>query len=150
MRNCSVKDLVGGAHHKFTGTMAADCQGFSLLEVMVATALMSLVLVALLQVLTGAMRAQETTLEHAKAIRLAERLLQERCNAMDLSAAQRQGEDGEFSYVVRVTPQYEVAERSLERLVRCAMIQVRVSWKERDQERSVTLETMRTASQRRM
>ena len=48
-----------------------NCQGFSLLEVLVATTLMGLVLVVLLQVLSGAMRAQEMTLEHARALQVA-------------------------------------------------------------------------------
>ena len=74
----------------------AACQGFSLLEVLVATTVMGLVLVVLLQVLTGAMRAQETTMEHARALQVAERVLQESCNAKNLSASPHQGETGAF------------------------------------------------------
>ncbi len=127
------------------GRRAADCQGFSLLEVLVATTLMGLVLVVLLQVLTGAMRAQEMTLEHARALQVAERALQESCTAMNLAAAQYQGQAGSYHYLVRVTPQYEVADQSLDRLVRCSLIQVTVSWQERGSKRSVSLETIRTA-----
>ena len=58
-----------------------------------ATTLMGLVLVVLLQVLTGAMRAQEMTLEHARALQVAERVLQESCTALNLAAAQYQGQD---------------------------------------------------------
>ncbi len=129
---------------------AANCQGFSLLEVLVATTLMGLVLVVLLQVLTGAMRAQEMTLEHARALQVAERVLQETCTAMKLAAAQYQGEAGAYNYLVKVTPQYEVTDQSLDRLVRCSLIQVKVSWEERGSTRSVSLETIRTAVQRKM
>jgi Tfp pilus assembly protein PilV len=132
------------------GGLAADCQGFGIMEVLVATALMALVLVALLQVLTGAMRAQETTIEHARALQVAERILQESCNAKNLDAIPFEGQDGPFGYLVRVTPQYEVADRTLDRLVRCSLIQVTVTWKERNRDRSLSLETIRTASQRRM
>ena len=126
------------------------CQGFSLLEVLVATTLMGLVLVVLLQVLTGAMRAQEVTLEQARALQVAERALQESCTAMKLAAAQYQGQAGPYNYLVKVTPQYEVADQTLDRLVQCSLIQVTVSWQERGSNRSVSLETIRTAVQRKM
>ncbi len=128
----------------------ANCQGFTLLEVMVATAIMGLVLVVLLQVLTGAMMAQETVLGHARALQTADRVLQDGCNAMDLSPRQYSGQDGPYSYQVKITPQYEVTTpATLDRLVRCALIQVTVSWEERGRNRSVSLETIRTASQKR-
>ncbi len=115
-----------------------------------ATTIMGLVLVALLQVLTGAMRAQEMTMGHARALLLAENVLQDRCNARDLGAAQYQGQDGSYSYVVKVSPQYEVADRTLDRVTKCSLIQVTVSWQERGRNRSVSLETVRTAVQRKM
>jgi prepilin-type N-terminal cleavage/methylation domain-containing protein len=132
------------------GRQAANCQGFSLLEVLVATTLMGLVLVVLLQVLTGAMRAQEMTLEHARALQVAERALQESCTALNLAAAQHQGQAGSYNYLVKVTPQYEVADQALDRVVKCSLIQVTVSWQERGSTRSVSLETIRTAVQRKM
>lgn len=131
------------------GGVAANCQGFSLMEVLVATTLMGLVMVGLLQVLTGAMRAQEASLQHARALQVAERALQESCNAMNLADGRYQGQDGPFSYQVQVTPQYEVAApATLGRRVKCSLIQVVVSWEELGRKRSVSLETMRTASQR--
>ncbi len=133
-----------------SGGQTPDGQGFSLLEVLVATTLMGLVLVVLLQVLTGAMRAQEMTLEHARALQVAEKALQECCTAMNLGSAVYQGKVGSYDYLVRVTPQYEVADQTLDRLVRCSLIQVTVSWQERGSNRSVSLETIRTAAQRRM
>ncbi|MCL4501186.1 MAG: hypothetical protein M1438_04940 [Deltaproteobacteria bacterium] len=117
---------------------------------MVATTIMGLVLVVLLQVLTGAITAQETSLEHARALQVADRVLQDSCNAMDLSARQYSGQDGPYSYWVKITPQYEVTTpANLSLLVRCALIQVTLSWQERGRSRSVSLETIRTASQKR-
>lgn len=127
---------------------AADCRGFGLLEVLVATTLMGLVLVVLLQVLTGAIRAQETTLTHSRALQVADRVLQQTCSAMNLSSNQFEGEDKPYHYLVRVTPQYEVPLASLDRTIRCSLIQVTVSWKERNREYSVYLETIRSAAQR--
>lgn len=111
---------------------------------------MGLVLVVLLQVLSGAIRAQEMTLEHSRGLQVAELALQQCCTAMKLDAAQYQGEVGAYRYQVKVTPQYEVAEQTLDRLVRCSLIQVTVFWQERGGTRSVSLETIRTAAQRRM
>jgi prepilin-type N-terminal cleavage/methylation domain-containing protein len=126
-----------------------DCRGFGLLEVLVATALMGLVLVVLLQVLTGAIRAQETTIEHARALQVADRVLQEACSSMNLSSNQYQGQDGTYRYLVRVTPQYEVTlPAALDRTLKCSLIQVTVSWQERGREYSLFLETIRSAAQR--
>jgi prepilin-type N-terminal cleavage/methylation domain-containing protein len=128
---------------------AGDCRGFGLLEVLVATALMGLVLVVLLQLLTGAIRAQETTLEHARALQVADNAMQQACTSMNLGANQYQGKDGKFQYLVRVTPQYELAlPAALNRTLRCSLIQVTVSWKERSREFSLSLETIRSAAQR--
>ncbi len=129
---------------------ATNCQGFTLLEVLVATTLMGLMLVVLLQVLNGAVTAQATVLSHARALQTADRVLQDGCNALDLSSRQYSGQDGPYSYQVKITPQYEVAmPATLDRLARCALIQIKVSWEERGQHRSVSLETMRTVSQKR-
>lgn len=128
----------------------APCQGFALLEVMVATTIMGLVLVVLLQVLTGAMMAQETALGHARALQTADRVLQDGCNALDLSSRRYSGQDGPYSYQVKITPQYEVTTpATLDLQVRCALIQVTLSWQERGRNRSVSLETIRTSSQKR-
>ncbi len=128
----------------------ADCRGFTLLEVMVATTIMGLVLVVLLQVLTGAMVAQETVQGHARALQVAERVLQDCCNAKDLSSRRYSGQDGIYSYQVRITPQYEVdTGGTLDRLVRSALIQATISWEERGRTRSVSLETIRTTAQKR-
>ena len=73
-------------------------------EVMVATAIMGLVLVVLLQVFSGAMIAQETAMGHARALQAADRVLQDSCNALDLSSRQYSGQDGPYSYQVKISP----------------------------------------------
>jgi prepilin-type N-terminal cleavage/methylation domain-containing protein len=119
--------------------------GFSLLEVLVATSLMGVLLVVLLQVLTTALRAQETSLDQIQALLVAEKVLQENCGTQTLAAATYQGRDGRFDYLVRVSPQFEVSNPHINQLVRCSLIQVTVSWRQRDQARSLALQTIRTA-----
>ncbi len=119
------------------------------MEVLVATILMGLVLVVLLQILTGALWAQEASWGHARALLTAEKVLSEACSSQKLGGAQYQGQDGPFSYQVRISPRFEVANPTLNRLTRCSLVQVTVSWQEHGRTRSVYLETMRSGSQNR-
>ena len=123
-------------------------EGFSLLEVLVATALMGLVLVVLLQVLTSALRAQEASWSHTQALLTAEKVLQENCEINTLEAATYQGRDGRFDYVVRVTPQYELANPFSDKRVLCSLIQVTVTWRVRGQRKILELQTVRTVAQK--
>jgi prepilin-type N-terminal cleavage/methylation domain-containing protein len=123
-------------------------EGFTLLEVLVATALMGVVLVALLQVLSSAIWAQEAAMGHMQALLVAEKVLQENCQVASLGAATYQGRDGGFDYLVQITPQYELSNPQQSRLVLCSLIQVTVSWRERGRTKSLALETVRTVVQK--
>jgi prepilin-type N-terminal cleavage/methylation domain-containing protein len=123
-------------------------QGFTLLEVLVATALMGIVLVALLKVLSSAVWAQEAATGNMQALLVAEKVLQENCDVASLTAATYQGRDGNFNYLVRITPQYELSNPQQNRLVMCSLIQVTVSWRERGRTKSLALETVRTMVQK--
>lgn len=125
-----------------------DVDGFSLLEVLVATSLMGVLLVVLLQVLTTALRAQKTSVDQIQALLVAEKVLQESCETQALAAATYQGRDGRFDYLVRVSPQYEVSNPRFNQLVRCSLIQVTVSWRQWGQAKSLALQTIRTAIQK--
>jgi prepilin-type N-terminal cleavage/methylation domain-containing protein len=122
---------------------AAD--GFSLLEVLVATALMGLVMVVVLQLLTTALRCQDTSWGHTQAVLAAEKVLQENCEVNSLKDGTYQGDIGRFKYVVRVAPQYEVADPLAGKHLLCSIIQVTVTWQERDRPMSLTLATVRTS-----
>ena len=132
---------------KLRGRRRGD-DGFGLLEVLVATTLMGAMLVVLLQVLTTALRAQETSLGHIQALLAAEKVLQESCEASSLEAATFQGRDGGFDYRVQVSPQYEVSNPLIDQMIMCSLIQVTVSWRERGQLKSLALETIRTVVQK--
>ena len=122
--------------------------GFSLLEVLVATTLMGLVLVVLLQVLTTALSAQEASRGHIRAIMAAEKVLQEYSGEKKLAAGSFQGREGHYAYLARVTPRFEISDPNMEKRVRCFLIQVTVSWQERGKTKSLDLQTIRTVAQK--
>ena len=123
-------------------------EGFSLLEVLVATTIMGMVLVVLLQVLTSALRAQEASWGHTQAVLVAEKILQENCEISTLAKATSQGRDGRYDYVVRVTPQYELADPFADKRVLCSLIQVTLKWQEWGRNKTLELQTIRTVAQK--
>ena len=123
-------------------------EGFSLLEVLVAATIMGLVLVVLLQVLTSALRAQKTSWGHTQAVLTAEKVLEENCQINTLAAGTYQGRDGRYDYVVRVTPQYELADPVAGKRVLCSLIQVTLTWQEWGRAKTLELQTIRTAAQK--
>lgn len=127
---------------------SAGTEGFSLLEVLVAAALMGLVLVVLLQVLSSALRSQEASWKHTQAVLVAEKILEENCEINTLKAGIYQGRDGRYDYMVRITPQYELADPLSSRRILCSLIQVTLAWQERGARKTLELQTLRTGAQR--
>jgi prepilin-type N-terminal cleavage/methylation domain-containing protein len=127
---------------------APGAEGFSLLEVLVATAIMGLVMVVLLQVLTAALRAQEASWGHTQAVLVAEKILQENCEISSLKAGTSQGRDGRYDYVVRVTPQQTFAGRIADQRILCSMIQVALTWQEWGRRKTLELHTLRIAAEK--
>jgi prepilin-type N-terminal cleavage/methylation domain-containing protein len=123
--------------------------GFSLLEVLVATTLMGLVLVVLLQILTTALRCQDLSWGRTQALLVAEKVLQENCEINSLNAGTYQGREGHFDYRVQVTPQYSYATAQVGTQMLCSIIQVTVTWQERGTRKVLTLQTIKTGVQRR-
>ena len=123
-------------------------EGFSLLEVLVATAIMGMVLVVLLQVLTSALRAQEASWGHTQAVLVAEKILQENCEINTLARGTSQGRDGRYDYVVQVTPQYELADPFADKRILCSLIQVTLTWQEWGRHKTLELQTIRTVAQK--
>ena len=123
-------------------------EGFSLLEVLVATTIMGLVLVVLLQVLTTAMRAQKASWGYTRAVLMAEKVLQENCEINTLAAGTYQGRDGRYDYLVRVTPQYQSADSFADLRVLCSLIQVTLTWQEWGRRKTLVLQTIRTVAQK--
>ena len=111
---------------------------------------MGLVLVVLLQVLTSALRAQGASWGHTQAVLVAEKILQENCEIHTLARGISQGQDGRYDYVVRVTPQYELADPFGDKRILCSLIQVTVRWQEWGRPKSLELQTVRTVAQKAM
>lgn len=118
------------------------------MEVLVATALVGLLLVVLLQILSSIFRTEEGIWNNNRALLLAERILQESSLASNLANGIYEGRKEGFAYQVQVTPQYEISSPLGELQLRCALIQVTVSWQERGRPKRLVLETARTASLR--
>jgi prepilin-type N-terminal cleavage/methylation domain-containing protein len=131
-------------------TRSRGAEGFTLLEVLVATTIMGLVLVVLLQVLTSALRAQEASWGHTQAVLVAEKVLQENCEINTLTAGTYQGRDGRYDYVVRVVPQYELSDPVSGQRILCSLLQVTMTWREWGRNKTLELQTVRTTSQRGM
>jgi hypothetical protein len=114
------------------------------MEVMVATALMGLMLVVLLQILSSIFRVEEGIWKNSRALLLAEKVLQQSCDLASLEAGVHEGREGDFTYQIKVTPQYEVKGPGGDLLVRAALIRVAVFWRERQQTKRLVLETVRS------
>ena len=120
--------------------------GFSLLEVLVAATLMSLMLVVILEVLTSAMRAQEASQSSTQAVLTAEKVLEE-YSEKDLAKGIFQGREGRFDYQVRLDPQFQVPYPNRNKRLVCSFLQVVVSWKEQGRTKTLELQTLRTIVQ---
>ncbi len=119
--------------------------GFSLLEVLVATALLAGLAAVLLTVMTVGLRAQKASLNQAQALEVASRVIQEYSREAHLTPGTFQGRQGAYAYLVRIAPQYQVAAgRSDNTQVICYLVSVSVTWAEGGAAKSVELNTMRT------
>ena len=111
---------------------------------------MGMVLVVLLQVLTSALRAQKASWAHTQAVLVAEKILQENCEIHSLARGTSQGRDGQYDYVVQVTPQYELADPFADKRILCSLIQVTLTWQEWGRRKTLELQTIRTVAQKEM
>ena len=118
------------------------------MEVLVATAIMGLVLVVLLQVLTSALRAQEASWGHTQAVMMAEKILEENCQINSLKAGTYQGRDGRYDYVVRVLPQDAFPSPAADKRILCSLIEVALTWQEWGRRKTLELQTLRIAAQK--
>jgi general secretion pathway protein I len=120
--------------------------GFTLLEVLVAATLMSLVLVVILQVLASALRAQEASRNNTRAVLTAQKVLAE-FSDKELAQGIFQGKEGSFAYQVSLEPQFQVPLTGLDKQLVCSALKVTLSWEERGKTKSLQLVTLRTTVQ---
>ena len=129
-------------------TREAGSEGFTLLEVLVASTLMGLVLVVLLQVLTSSLRSQEASFRRTQAVLVADKILGENCQINTLREGTYQGREAQYDYVVRISPQEEWVSGLSNRRILCSLIQVTLAWQERGARKTLELQTLRTGSQK--
>jgi Tfp pilus assembly protein PilV len=132
---------------KTPGYSREQAAGFSLLEVLVATTLMSLVLFVIIQVLASALRAQEASRSNTQAVLAAQKILEE-FSDKELAQGVFQGKEGRFAYRVTLEPQFQVPITGQDRQLVCSSLKVTVSWEERGKTKSLELLTLRTTVQK--
>lgn len=122
-------------------------EGFSLLEVLVATTLMGLVLIAIIQVLASALRAQEASRTNTQAVLAAQKILEE-FGDKDLARGVFNGKEGKFAYQVSLEPQFQAPYGPQDKTLVCSLLRVTLSWEERGKTKSVEFQTLRTTVQK--
>jgi general secretion pathway protein I len=122
--------------------------GFSLLEVLIATTIISLTMIALLQLLLVGFKAKIAARQRTAAIILAEKILQEFVSHDKLTERKYQGELEGYQYQAQIEPQYEISTTAADTKGVCYFIQVTVYWLEKGTTKSINLQTMRTLVQK--
>ena len=122
--------------------------GFSLLEVLIATTITSLTLIALLQLLMVGFKAKTNARQRTDATVLAEKILQEYTQKDKLTGGHYQGESAGYRYLVQIEPQYEINYAEAKSQVSCYLIRVSVAWLEKGKSKSIDLQTIRTTVQK--
>jgi Tfp pilus assembly protein PilV len=121
--------------------------GFSLLEVLIATTITGLMLIALMQLLLVGFKAKTNARLRTGASILGEKILQEFSNENKLAGGQYQGQWEGYRYQVQIEPQYEISPAERTRVV-CYLIQVTIAWLEKGKTKYIELETIRTNVQK--
>ncbi len=120
--------------------------GFSLLEVLVAFAILTLCLGVLLRIFGGGDRLSGLLDEHARAVVLAESLLADAGVETPLQPGAFSGNLGQgFSWIMRVTPFTPPGEPLPEQPFKSYWVELTVAWGDGGQPHSFTLGTLRLA-----
>jgi len=133
------------------GLRSTPCQGFSLLEILVAFIIMALTLGVLFQVFSSGLRTAMVAEEYGEATRLAGSLLTELSGVRPLERGERSGhfEDTPYRWWASIAPMsmQEQAPTASERFDTLEIV-VRVSWAAGVGNRNVELRTVRLEARR--
>lgn len=137
-------------HRGKQGTRVRRAQGFSLLEVLVAFAILAMILGIILQIFSGGLRNAALTEQYTRAISVAESKIEELGRMDTLTELAEEGyieNRHHWQARVQLAPWWE--EDDDERIpVLPYQVTVQVDWNEGGKQRSVTLQTLRLAPSR--
>jgi general secretion pathway protein I len=120
--------------------------GFTLLEVVVALAILGLGLVAVIQIFSGGLRLARATEEYSQAVHLAQAKLEEWRMAESLSEGE---EEGEFNpryrwwVGIRKVEVLPMEKKEIQAPVELYQIQLKVRWETGGTEKAATFESFR-------
>lgn len=121
-----------------------DCEGFTLIEVLVAIMVLSISMTIIFQLFSGAIRARDTADDYVKAMFAAKSKMEEILLAPGLSDGISFGEL-ENGMRWEAVFEHRVAEDGKPPLIDTFKITLRVFWKEGEREKQVSLHTIQIA-----
>lgn len=126
-------------------TKKLDEQGFSLLEVIVALAIMAIGFVTILQLFSGSIRAIGMSQEYLKGITLASHKINELelANFTTEELSGRFDDEADYSWDLNIEP-YDTPLNNEKANIQVLKINLQVSWNQFGEEKNVELVTLRT------
>lgn len=121
-------------------------QGFTLLEVMVALAILSIGLLVMIELIAWALRSASTSQEHTQAVFLARQKMEELLLDPSLKEGALEGEfNGGYRWSVQVVEKglREIRSPQEGRWTRLMELRVKVAWPSRGRERSLQLTSLK-------
>ncbi len=128
------------------GRKRSSIGGFTLLEVVVAMAILGLGLVAIMELFSSGLRLARLSGEYSKAVSLARTKMEEVRIADQLAEGEEQGEfdkDYRWKVGVKKVEMFAPEQKEFQTLVELYQIQVSVIWGAGSRERSAIFETYR-------
>jgi general secretion pathway protein I len=116
-------------------------QGFSLLEVLVAFAILGMSLGILYEAFGGSLRNLSVAGDYTRAMIIAESHLAEAANRMPLESGTDQGRTGDFRWQLKVLPWEDLED--LPQTFKAWLVEVQVSWGHAGRQRNYTISTLR-------
>lgn len=124
-------------------------RGFTLLEVLIAFVLLSLTLGVILQIFSGGLRGVAAAGHYTEAVIIAESKLALLGGELPLEEGEQDGEEGAYSWHMRIEPYQETAElsKAANSPYRLYMVTLRLQWRDGIREPELEFITYRLAGQ---
>ena len=125
---------------------SSSARGFTLIEVLVAFAILALTLAALMQVFTAGLRSSDAVDRHLMATMLARSVLDDLGAEIPIAAGERSGEiEQGYRWIVRIQPSATIPSVAIADWVQTLYeIQVEITWNDRP---ITTLTTLRVVAE---